>query len=122
MCPIGRRVIALATAYAVALNLILPLVVAFASASDAAAMTSICATDRLSRGLATDLPDRHPSICPLGMACAMPDCGATALPAGSSVSAVASAGMSRPSLAQGDEQAHRQRNAGGQFARAPPRA
>jgi hypothetical protein len=120
MCrPICRRVVALAVAYAVALNLVLPLLAAFASPADAVIVADLCTTNR--SGSPADLPGKPRPICPL--ACSAPDCGINGLFVGGSGSATALVARApRPLFFIGlDDQTLLPRDIGAQFARAPPR-
>lgn len=121
MCRlICRRIVALVVAYAVALNLVVPLLVTFAFAADAVIVADLCATDR--SGFPADLPNNPRLVCPL--ACSAPDCRVNGLLAGGSDSAtVLVARAARPLFFIAlDGQAPPPRDSGAQFARAPPRA
>src|SRR5262245_57029798 len=117
---ICRRVVALAVAYAVALNLILPLLAALASPADAVIVADLCTTNR--SGSPADLPSKPRPICPL--ACSAPDCGSNGLFAdGAGGATVFVARVTRPLFfIDFDDQALLLRDTGAQFARAPPRA
>ena len=118
---ICRRFITLAVAYAVALNMVLPLLPAFALAAEATNPAEICATGRATSP--TGLPHGHGSICPFGLACSH-DCGATGFLAGGARSAAVFVPCIVPSLSlvQVDDPSRVQRVAAAQFARAPPPA
>jgi hypothetical protein len=75
--PISRRVVVLAVAYAVALNLLVPLLTALAPAAQAATATlaELCATDQGAATSGDDRKGRHEPMCPLGSACLMQGCG-----------------------------------------------
>ena len=117
-----RRIVALAVAYAVAFNLVLPLLSILAPAAQAGAigLSEICASGHPGPQPATD--DRHGPICSYGMACWAPDCGAAALPTSAGVAAFsfgsAPAGMFLH-LVDGPLSP---RHVGTRFARAPPLA
>jgi len=116
MCRlICRRVVAVALAYVLALNSVLPLLPAFAAGAG-----EICATDHAGTRSGTDLPDRHGPVCPFGTACAAPGCDAAGLP----IVVVAVASVSAPDLflVCPDDAARVQHDVGRPFARAPPRA
>ena len=120
MCRlICRRVVTLAVAYALALNLILPLVTAFGSPAEAAIVADLCTTDR--SGSPADLPSKPRPICPL--ACSTPGCGIDGLFAGGSAGAmVPIARATRPLFVIDlDGQAPLARDPGVPCARAPPR-
>jgi hypothetical protein len=112
---IRRRVVALALAYVLALNSVLPLLPAFA-----AGVGEICATDDAGTRSGADLPDRHGPVCPFGTACAAPGWDTTGLP----VFVVAVAFVSRPDLflVCPDDEARVLHDVGRPFARAPPLA
>jgi hypothetical protein len=121
MCRLTcRRIVALVVAYAVALNLVVPLLVTFASAADAGTVAELCARDR--SGSPADLPTKPRPVCPL--ACSAADCGVNGLLAGGSASfTVVVARAARPLFFIAlDGQAPPPRASGTQFARAPPRA
>jgi len=118
---ICRRVVALALAYVLALDLILPLVPAFAAGVDPTTVAEICATDHSGPTSGADRPDRQRPICPFGMACATPGCDAAGLPVDVIV-AVASIPVSKLFLAHADDEAHLLQDVGKPFARAPPLA
>jgi hypothetical protein len=120
MCRlICRRVVALGVAYALALNLVLPLVVAFASSADAAIVADLCTTNR--SGSPADLPSKPRPICPL--TCSAPGCGVDGLFADDPDSAMVSvARTTRPLFfIVLDDRAPLARNTGAPCARAPPR-
>jgi len=118
---ICRRLTALAVAYAVALNLVLPLVPALAQAADATILSDICVTDGSTPG--TDLPDTHGSACPYGVACSH-DFGANGAIAIGPRGVTALVPRSTPlSLSvRLDDEARVPRDIGACFARAPPPA
>jgi hypothetical protein len=118
---ICRRVVALALAYVLALDLILPLVPAFASGVSATTVAEICATDHSGTRSGGDRPDRQGPICPFGMACTTPGCDAVGLPV-DVIAAVAAVSAPQVFLAHADEQAHLLQEVGKPFARAPPLA
>jgi hypothetical protein len=82
---LDRKLVALAAAYAVALNILLPVLAAIlpASAIGGTGPAVICSTG----GAASDrgAPQQPQPLCPCGAACAMPGCAATALPDGASI-------------------------------------
>jgi hypothetical protein len=117
--PICRRFIALAVAYAVALNLVLPLLPAFALAAEATNPAEICASGGSISP--TGLPNGHGSLCPFGVPCSY-DCSAAAslaLDARSAALFLPSRAHSF-SLVRFDNQMLVQRDVAAQFARAPP--
>jgi hypothetical protein len=118
---ICRRLITLVVAYAVALNLLLPLLPAFVLAAEATNPAEICATGGSTSP--TGLPDGHGSLCPFGLACSH-DCGATGFLAGGACSAAVFVPHIAPSLSlvRVEDQSRVQRVAAAQFARAPPPA
>jgi hypothetical protein len=77
---LDRRLVALAAAYAVALNILLPVLAAILppAASGEIGSGAICSAG----GAASDrgAPARPQPLCPCGAACVMPGCAATALP------------------------------------------
>jgi hypothetical protein len=82
---LGRKLVALAAAYGVALNILLPVLAAIlpVSAIGAAGLPVICSAG----GGASDrgAPQTPQPLCPCGAACAMPGCVVTALPDGASI-------------------------------------
>lgn len=118
-----RRLIALAAAYAVALNALLPaLALAVPAGPEATAVSIICAAplDTASRG--GSAPVEHGPGCLHGMACLMAGCGGLAALGGEigrasapMSGAVAVAFVARPSQA-----GSARRMLDGHFARAPP--
>jgi hypothetical protein len=122
----SRRLIALAVAYAVALNVILPLLPAFAPAAEAGAATpaQICGAGRSGERSGADLPSGHGPDCPFGLACSMPDCTAAGfLAVGTrSVLLLAPASTSVLRVVRPDDAAFRPRDTGTPYARAPPPA
>jgi hypothetical protein len=114
-----RRLIALAVAYAVALNMVLPLLPAFAPAAQASETTGattamtipgpICGTGYSGERSGGDLPNGHEPDCPFGLACSALNCAATA---SASVFQVVCS----------DDAGFRPRDSGAPFARAPPLA
>jgi hypothetical protein len=126
MCRlICRRFVALAVAYAVALNLVVPLLAAFALAADAtpASLAERCAPDQSGASRGGDR-NGHPPACPFDSACLMQDCGANgAFAAGASSAAILAFGTGPLLLSiRLDGRTLLPREAGVQFARAPPHA
>jgi hypothetical protein len=121
-----RRFVALAVAYAVALNLVVPLLAAFALAAEAApaSVAELCASEQ--PGTIPGAGDRngHAPVCPLGSACSTQDCGANGPFAAGSTGAATFAFDPRPLLPsiRLEGKALRPREFGAQFARAPPHA
>jgi hypothetical protein len=76
---LDRKLVALAAAYAVALNILVPVLAAFlpATAIGGIGVAVICSAG----GAASDrgAPQKPQPLCPCGAACAMPGCAATAL-------------------------------------------
>jgi hypothetical protein len=80
---LARRLVALAAAYAVALNTLLPVLAAILppTAVGAFGLTVLCSAGDAERGgPERGAPAGPQPLCPCGAACAMPGCGATALP------------------------------------------
>ncbi len=80
---LARRLVALAAAYAVALNALLPVLAAVVppTAIGAFGLTVLCSAGGAEPGgPERGAPARPQPLCPCGAACAMPGCGATALP------------------------------------------
>jgi hypothetical protein len=117
---ICRRVVALAAAYALALSPILPLLTAFAAASDfaLAARGEICATKQSG----ADRPNGHGASCALGIGCSGQDCGANGVLAGPADSTTIRALRPAPFFTRLAEEGSVGRAHGAHFARAPPRA
>jgi hypothetical protein len=83
---LDRKLVALAAAYAVALNILLPVVAAVLPAAAVGGIglaAAICSAG----GAASDrgVPQNPQPLCPCGAACAMPGCAATALPGGAPI-------------------------------------
>jgi hypothetical protein len=82
---LNRKLVALAAAYAVALNIMLPVLAAIlpAPAIGGTGLAVICSAG----GAASErgAPQTPQPPCPCGAACAMPGCAATALPDGASI-------------------------------------
>jgi hypothetical protein len=117
---ICRRVVALAAAYALALSPILPLLTAFAAASDfaLAARGEICATKQSG----ADRPNGHGASCALGIGCSGQDCGANGVLAGPTDGTTIRALRPAPFFMRLAEEGPVGRAHGAHFARAPPRA
>jgi hypothetical protein len=80
---LARRLVALAAAYAVALNTLVPVLAAILPppAIGAVGLTVLCSAGSAERGgPEPGAPARPQPLCPCGAACAMPGCGASALP------------------------------------------
>jgi hypothetical protein len=80
---LARRLVALAAAYAVALNTLLPVLASILppTAVGEVGLTVLCTAGAAERGgPERGAPARPQPLCPCGSACAMPGCGATALP------------------------------------------
>ena len=84
--PLGRRLVALAAAYAVALNALLPVLAAI-SPPAAIGVAVICSAGGAGSPFDSGVPEKPQPLCPGGGACAMPGCAATALPNDHSVGA-----------------------------------
>ena len=127
MCRlICHRFVALAVAYAVALNLVVPLLAAFALAADSApaSLAELCAPDQSGAGPGAGHPSGHAPLCPLGMTCPAQDCGANGFLATAPSSVATFALGLAPSLVfirLGDKTLVPP-DIGAQFARAPPLA
>jgi len=123
---LDRKLVALAAAYAVALNILLPVLGAVlpAAASGGIALAALCSTG----GAASDhgapekpQPARPEPVCPCGAACAMPGCGATALPGGAAIGASPALVCARPVGLRPDGQwAQAFWPGGSKLARGPP--
>ena len=77
--PLGRRLVALAAAYAVALNALLPVLAAI-SPPAAIGVAVICSAGGAGSPSDSGVPEKPQPLCPGGGACAMPGCAAIALP------------------------------------------
>src|ERR1700722_10547752 len=80
---LARRLVALAAAYAVALNTLLPVLAAILppTAVGEVGLTGLCPAGAPERGAPEKgAPARPQPLCPCGAACAMPGWGAAALP------------------------------------------
>ncbi len=122
---IRRRVVALAVAYALALNPVLPLLAASAWAGDLgpAGVGEICVTTQSGARSGADLPRRHGPVCPLGMACSMHDCGGGFPPVGAGgVTGLAFGPTPLLFFIRRDDGAFQVRASHAHFARAPPHA
>jgi hypothetical protein len=122
---LGRRIVGLVAAYAVALGALLPVAAAVIapSASGQIGLAAICATGGSGPASPSHLPAPPMPPCPACAGCAMAGCVAMAPgPEGLSLGravAISSAGVA-PSLAGGQPRAARL--AGTNLARAPPAA
>jgi hypothetical protein len=123
---ICRRIVALAVAYAVALNLIVPLLAALASAAqaDPATLVELCAADQGGAGSSGDRPVRHGPLCPLGPTCLMQDCGPNGVLAHGSQTVTTFSPQSTAALLSihPDDERLLLRAIGARSARAPPQA
>jgi hypothetical protein len=118
---LDRKLVALAAAYAVALNILLPVLGAVlpAAASGAPGLAALCAAG----GAASDhgTPAKPQPLCPCGAACAMPGCGATALPGGAAIGASPALACVGPvGLRQDGQRVQAFWPGGSKFARGPP--
>ena len=123
---ICHKAVALAVAYAVALNLLVPLLAALASSAQAEPVTfaEFCATDQGSAASGGDRRHQHAPECPLGPACLTQDCGPNGFPALGSETAATftlepTAVLLYPRL---DDERLLRRVIFTRFARAPPQA
>jgi hypothetical protein len=122
---LARRLVALAAAYAVVLNTLLPLFSALVlPAADAAiGLAVICSASGAGAADDRGVPQRPQPPCPCCGACAMPGCGAAALPDLASTGAGAARIGAGPVALSHDG---RERQAfwpgGSKLARAPPLA
>jgi hypothetical protein len=95
---LARRLVALAAAYAVVLNTILPVLGALLlpAAVGEVGWAVICSAH--GAGSASDQggPEKPPPLCPCGGACAMPGCAAIALPDGDPAGVVAACASAAP--------------------------
>jgi hypothetical protein len=79
---LGRRLVALAAAYAVALNTLVPVLTALLppAAMGKIGLAVICSAGGAGSPSDRDSPAKPQPLCPCGGACAMPGCVAAALP------------------------------------------
>jgi len=79
---LDRRLVALAAAYAVALNTLLPVLTAILlpAATVEIGLAVICSAGGAGSASDSGAPEKPQPLCPCGGACAMPGCAATALP------------------------------------------
>jgi hypothetical protein len=79
---LDRRLVALAAAYAVALNTLLPVFTAILlpAASGEIGQAVICSAGGPGPAADGSAPEKPQPLCPCGAACAMPGCAATVLP------------------------------------------
>jgi hypothetical protein len=121
---IGRRVIALAAAYALALAPVLPLLNAFARAGDldSAELGALCVSKQVGARSAADIPDKHGPVCPFDVGCSTQSCGPDGvLPPAQTVVEILALGAA-PSLLYFEGESPLLRAGGKHSARAPPRA
>jgi hypothetical protein len=125
---LARRLVALAAAYAVVLNMLLPVLVPVLGATlppgaiGELSLTVICATGGVGSASDRGAPEKPQPLCPCGVACAMPGCAAPVLPDDAPASAGAGVACVSVGLA-GLELDARQREKlwpGGKLARGPP--
>jgi DUF2946 family protein len=115
---IGRRLLALAIAYAVVLGPIMPLLAAMAASADASGLGEICGDNHPRSGGGG--PIGHALACPM---CLAHDCGVSGFAApGANAALPAPASARSLRLAQADEVAPRLRRDGQGLARGPPQA
>ncbi|HEV3373716.1 MAG TPA: hypothetical protein VG145_14310 [Xanthobacteraceae bacterium] len=123
---LDRKLVALAAAYAVALNILLPVLGAIlpAAASGAIGLAPICSAHGAvsDRGApAKPQPARPEPLCPCGAACAMPGCGTTALSGGTSIDmSAAPASVALVGLRQDGQRVLAFWPGGSKLARGPP--
>jgi hypothetical protein len=117
---LDRKLVALVAAYAVALNILLPVLgVVLPVASGAPGFAVLCA----SQGAASDrgAPQKPEPLCPCGASCAMPGCGTTGLPCGAPTGASpAPARVALARLRQGGRRGQAFWPGGSKRARGPP--
>jgi hypothetical protein len=79
---LARRFVALAAAYAVALNMLLPVMAALVTPAvgGAIGLTIICSADGVGAIGDRGAPERPQPACPCCAVCALPGCSAAALP------------------------------------------
>jgi hypothetical protein len=118
---LDRKLVALAAAYAVALNILLPVLAAILppAAIGEIGLAAICSAGGAATGRGA--PAKPQPLCPCGGACAMPGCAATALPGGAPIGAravLASIGLVGPR--QDDRGTQTLWPGGSKLARGPP--
>jgi hypothetical protein len=136
---ICRRLVALAAAYAIALNMVSALLPAFAPAAEAGAATGgatdlattdlttlaqMCGTGQSGERSDADPPNRHGRDCPFGWVCLTLDCSTTgSLAVGVHGGILLAPASATPlHIVSAGDAASRRRAIGAPFARAPPRA
>ena len=120
---LGRRLVALAAAYAVALNTLLPALAVILSpvASDALDPAVICSGVGAASAPDSGAPEKPRPHCPGGGVCAMPGCAAAGLLAAGPVVAVATWWRAAPvGLRRDGRQTQTFRLGGHNLARGPP--
>jgi hypothetical protein len=121
---ISRRIVALAVAYALALAPVLPLLNAFAQASDldSADLGALCTSKQAGARPAADIPNEHGPPCHFSVGCSAQGCGADGvLPTAQAVVAILAFGAA-PALLDFEGRSPLLRAGGAHSARAPPRA
>jgi hypothetical protein len=129
---LDRKLVALAAAYAVALNILLPVlgsVLPPAARSGALGWAALCSAPGAAshRGAAEQSPPARPEpvgpepLCPCGAACAMPGCAATVLPGDALIgTSVPPANVTLAGLRQDDRPVQAFWPGGSKLARGPP--
>ena len=117
----ARRLAALAVAYAVTLNALLPVLAAMTlPAAGAPAFAVICGSATAGAGSDRDLPAKQP-LCPVGASCAMPGCAEAVVPVGgSAATGVLMTAHAPVGVRSARDRRQALRLAGPQQARAPP--
>ncbi len=95
---LDRRLVALATAYAVVLNTLLPVLgaILLPAAIGEIGAAVICSAHGAGSTPDQGGPEKPSPLCPCGGACAMPGCAAIALPNGDPAGVVAACGSAVP--------------------------
>jgi hypothetical protein len=118
---LAHRLVALAAAYAVAFNALLPVVAAVFPASAAAGFGIICSTDAAGGSSDHGVPVSPQPACPCPGCCAMPGCGAAAPPSDDvAIDRAIGAGVTLVHFASAVAGLQGLRPAGSNRARAPP--
>ena len=120
---LARRLVALAAAYAVALNTLLPVLGALLlpAAIGDVGVAVVCSGGGASAAGDQGAPERPHPLCPCGGACAMPGCAVIALPNGDPTGVVAAcAGVAPVALRLSGRQPETFWPGGRKLARGPP--
>jgi hypothetical protein len=119
---LGRRLVALAAAYAVALNTLLPVLTALLppAATGESGLAVICSAGQAGSASDRSAPAKPQPLCPCGGACTMPGCAPAVLPDDPSGVGVASVSIGPAGLRHDGRRQQAFWPGGSKLARGPP--